>query len=72
MFDNQGGVWQVVSNVGGGVAVFAILSIALRFFGKEIRGFDLFDSWGNEAGIAIRVAMIIVGGLIWFLAKKKI
>lgn len=72
MFENQGGVWQVVSNFGGGIAALGALSFALHLFGMEFRGLDLIDKWGPETGIAIRVGMIVIGGIIWFLAKRKV
>ena len=72
MFENQGGVWQVISNVGGGIAFLALLSLILPFFGMEVRGMDLLDSWGTQTGLFIRVSAIIIGALIWFFAKKKV
>lgn len=72
MSDNQGGIWQMVSNVGGGVAFVGALSFVLHFVGMEFRGLDLIDQWGRETGIAIRIGMIVIGGAIWFLAKKKV
>ena len=71
MSENNGGFWQMVSNIGGGIAFLGALSFGLHFLNMEIRGLDLIDTWGYETGAAIRVGMIVIGGLIWFLAKRK-
>ena len=71
MFEKQGGVRQVIANIGGGIAFIAILSFILSFIGRDLRIFEVIDHWGYQTGVFIRIGMIVVGVAVFFLARKK-
>jgi len=70
MFEKHGGVMNVISNLGGGIAFLGVLSFVLHLFGRDLKAFEMVDHWGPETGFAIRIGMIVVGIIIFFLAKK--
>ena len=72
MFQKQGGIWQVISNLGGGIAFLAILSFVLHFLGRDLSIFEMVDHWGYETGFLIRIGMIVIGLAVFFLARKKV
>lgn len=46
---------------------FGIGSIVLNFVGYELSLLMWIDMWGETAGWAIRGAMVVGGGAMWFL-----
>ena len=49
---------------------FGIGSMILNFIHVEFLLMMWVDLWGPEIGWAIRVAMIVVGALLWFLGPE--
>jgi len=56
----------------GGLLVFlGAGSFVLKYINMEFILTSWVDNWGTGAGNGIRVAMIVVGGIIWFLGKQQ-
>jgi len=70
MFEKHGGVMNVISNLGGGIAFLGVLSLVLHLFGRDLKAFEMVDHWGAETGFAIRIMMIVIGIIVFLLAKK--
>lgn len=56
-----------MKSVGSLLLFFGIGSIVLSFVGYEFSLLMWIDMWGETAGWAIRGAMIVGGGALWFL-----
>lgn len=46
--------------------LFGLGSIVLNYLGREFALLSWIDSWGPEAGWAIRIGMAVVGAGLWF------
>jgi len=56
---------------GGWLFIFGAGSILLGFVGYEFSLLMWIDNWGTTVGWIIRMAMIVAGGAIWFLAREE-
>jgi hypothetical protein len=43
----------------------------LNLMSMEFKLLGWIDSWGPTVGIAIRVGLIVVGGALWFVGRKR-
>jgi hypothetical protein len=56
----------------GGLLVFlGAGSFVLKYINMEFILTSWVDNWGTGAGNGIRIAMIVIGGMIWFLGKQQ-
>ena len=46
-------------------------SFVLKFINMEFILTSWVDNWGTGAGNGIRIAMIVVGGIVWLLGKQQ-
>jgi hypothetical protein len=59
-----------MQGIGGFLVLMGAGSFVLHFMDMEFRLLGWVDNWGPGVGNAIRVGMIVVGGIIWFLGKS--
>lgn len=57
-----------MKSLGSLLLLLGIGSIVLNLVGYEFKLLMWIDNWGETVGWAIRGAMIVVGGAIYFLA----
>jgi hypothetical protein len=56
----------------GGLLVFlGAGSFVLKYINMEFILTSWVDNWGPGTGNGIRIAMIVVGGIVWFLGKQQ-
>ncbi len=55
-----------IGTVGLAVAAMGILSIVLSFFDYNFKLLAWIDLWGSTTGWIIRIALILVGGALFF------
>jgi len=60
-----------VKSIGGFLFVMGVGSAILTYFGYEFRLLMWIDTWGPQAGWAIRGAMAAVGAVLWFIGFKN-
>lgn len=60
-----------MKNAGSAFLILGIGSIVLYFIGYEFRILSWVDNWGEGVGWGIRGAVIIVGGVLFFLGMKS-
>lgn len=60
-----------MKNAGSAFLILGIGSIVLYFIGYEFRILSWIDNWGEGVGWTIRGAMLIVGGVLFFLGMKS-
>ena len=46
-------------------------SFVLHYISMEFILVSWVDNWGTGVGNGIRVAMIVVGGILWLLGRKQ-
>jgi hypothetical protein len=62
---------SILTTIGSLMVLCGIASAILSFFGYNLRLLLWIDSWGLVAGWIIRIALIVVGGVIFFIGKKR-
>jgi hypothetical protein len=60
-----------MQGLGGFLVLMGAGSFVLHFMDMEFRLLGWVDNWGPAAGNGIRIAMIVVGGIVWFLGKQS-
>ncbi len=58
-----------MKSIGGLLLLFGLGSIVLNYLGREFTLLSWIDSWGPEAGWAIRIGMAVVGAGLWFVGN---
>jgi len=54
-----------LQSVGGAIALAGIVSIVLNFINFNLRILMWIDLWGEGVGWAIRVGLVLLGGLLY-------
>ncbi|WP_298420477.1 hypothetical protein [uncultured Kordia sp.] len=57
--------------IGTYLAIFGIGSIILYFFDMQFRLLMWIDMWGESAGWAIRIGMIVLGAILFVIGKPS-
>jgi hypothetical protein len=60
-----------MQGLGGFLVLMGAGSFVLHFMDMEFRLLGWVDNWGVGAGNGIRIAMIVVGGILWLLGRKS-
>ena len=61
---------QALGNIGGLAFFLGVGSFVLNFMGYEFRLLSWIDNWGPTTGLIIRIALIVVGGGLWLMARR--
>jgi hypothetical protein len=59
-----------MKSIGGLLFFLGLGSFLLHFAEREFRLLAWVDNWGPTVGTAIRVGMIVIGGILWFVGRK--
>ena len=59
-----------MKKIGGYLAVIGIALIVLPYFGLTIRFLDWIDNWGEIVSWAIKIGLIIIGAVLFFMGKS--
>ncbi len=60
-----------MKSIGGLMLLLGLGSFVLHFMNMEFKLLSWVDNWGADIGVGIRVALIVVGGILWFLGNKR-
>jgi hypothetical protein len=60
-----------MQGIGGLLVLLGAGSFVLHYLNMEFMLVGWVDNWGFGIGNGIRIAMIVVGGIIWFLGKQS-
>ncbi|MEO1573432.1 MAG: hypothetical protein AAFU65_00550 [Pseudomonadota bacterium] len=60
-----------MKTIGMWLAIFGAGSFALNMMGREFAILSWIDSWGTDVGMGIRIAMIVVGAILFFMGAKQ-
>ena len=61
---------QIVSTAGAVIVIYVIASSIFHVMGHTMRLLAWFDRWGLAAGWAIRVLLVVIGGVMFFAGRK--
>lgn len=59
-----------ISSIGSFMALAGIISSVLSFFDYNLRILTWIDNWGYTAGWGIRIGLIVVGAILFFVFKQ--
>jgi hypothetical protein len=59
-----------MKGIGGFLVLMGAGSFVLHYMNMEFMLLGWVDNWGVGVGNGIRVAMIVVGGILWFLGRN--
>jgi hypothetical protein len=60
-----------MQSIGSFLFLMGAGSFVLHFLNMEFILLGWVDHWGPAAGNGIRIAMIVVGGILWYLGKQQ-
>jgi hypothetical protein len=60
-----------MQSIGSFLVLMGAGSFVLHFLNMEFILVGWVDNWGVGVGNGIRVAMIVIGGILWFLGKQQ-
>ena len=60
-----------MQGIGGFLVLMGAGSFVLHLMNMEFTLVSWVDNWGTGVGNGIRVAMIVVGGFLWYLGKNS-
>ena len=60
-----------MQGIGGFLVLLGAGSFVLHFMDMEFRLLSWVDNWGPGVGTGIRIGMIVVGAIVWFLGKQQ-
>lgn len=58
---------NILGSIGSYAAIFGILSSVLNFFDYNLSILIWIDEWGVTNGWIIRIGLIVVGAILWFM-----
>jgi len=59
-----------MQGIGGFLVLMGAGSFVLHLMNMEFTLVSWVDNWGTGVGNGIRIAMIVVGGILWFLGRN--
>ena len=63
-------IGKIMKSIGSTLLFFGIGTIVLNLIGFEFAILAWIDMWGETVGWAIRAAMIVGGGVLYFLGSR--
>jgi hypothetical protein len=60
-----------MQGIGGFIVLLGAGSFVLHFMDMEFTLLSWVDRWGATAGIAIRIGLIFVGAVLWFIGRQQ-
>jgi len=63
-------VRHIVSTAGAVIALYVIASSIFHLIGYNMRLLVWVDQWGPAAGWAIRVLLVVTGGVMYYIGRN--
>ena len=60
-----------MQGIGGFLVLMGAGSFVLHYMDMEFRLLGWVDNWGPVVGTCIRIGLIVVGAVLWFLGKQQ-
>lgn len=62
---------RLLTNLGGFLAISGIISCILYFIDYQLKILAWIDTWGVTLGWVIRIGLVVIGVLLFFIAGQK-
>lgn len=60
-----------MKSIGGLMVFLGAGSFVMNMLGREFILIAWIDNWGTTAGTAIRIGMVVVGAVVWFMGHQQ-
>lgn len=60
-----------MKSIGGLMFLLGLGSFVLHFMNMEFKLLSWVDHWGAGTGVGIRIALIVVGAILWWIGNKN-
>lgn len=60
-----------MQNIGSTLAILGILAIFLDFFNRVPKVLAWIYNWGDDVAWGIKIALVVVGGVLWLIGRKQ-
>jgi hypothetical protein len=60
-----------MQGIGGLLVLLGAGSFVLRYINMEFTLVSWVDNWGPGVGNGIRIALIVVGAILWFMGRQQ-
>lgn len=60
-----------MKSIGGLMAFLGVGSFIINMLGREFTLLMWIDNWGPTAGTAIRIGLVVVGGVLWYVGHQQ-
>jgi hypothetical protein len=60
-----------MQSIGGFMVLMGAGSFVLHFMNMEFALLSWVDNWGSAAGTGIRIGLIVVGAIVWYLGREQ-
>ena len=60
-----------MQNIGSTLAILGILAIFLDFFNRVPKVLAWIYNWGDGVAWGIKIAFVVVGGVLWLIGRKQ-
>jgi hypothetical protein len=60
-----------MQGIGGLLVLLGAGSFVLHYINMDFMLVSWVDNWGTGIGNGIRIAMIVVGAILWFLGRQQ-
>jgi hypothetical protein len=62
---------EILRQIGAASVIFGGLAIVMNFFNYVPKVLGWIYGWGEGTAWGIKIAMIVVGGVLWFLCRRS-
>jgi hypothetical protein len=63
---------KVINQIGSIMAIFGILAIVLGYMDSVPALLAWIYNWGEDTAWIIKIALTVVGGVLWFISRQKL
>lgn len=63
---------KIINQIGSIMAIFGILAIVLGYMDSVPALLAWIYNWGEDTAWIIKIALTVVGGVLWFISRQKL
>ena len=60
-----------MKSIGSILFIYGLLAIIMNFFNAVPRLLQWIYNWGEETAWIIKIAFVVIGGVLWFIGNKN-
>lgn len=62
---------KVINQIGSFMAIIGALAFVLGYMDRVPSILGWIYNWGENTAMVIKIALIVVGGILWFVSRQK-